>query len=99
MSPFISGYLARNVYEAMRREAAALKIQRDLRMFVARKAYTELFSAAVSIQAGMRGMVARNKLCFRRQTKAAIIIQVHLNQNCSSVILLEVQVLREHQYT
>ena len=64
----------------MRREAAALRIQRDLRMFLARKAYTEIFSAAVSVQAGMRGMVARNELCFRRQTKAAIIIQVCLYQ-------------------
>lgn len=60
----------------MRREAAALKIQRDLRRFLARKAYRELYSAAISVQAGMRGMVARNELCFRRQTKAAIIIQV-----------------------
>jgi myosin-5 len=97
VSAFLSGYLARSVYEGMRREAAALKIQRDLRRFLARKAYTELYSAAVSVQAGMRGMVARKELCFRRQTKAAIIIQVHLNQNCRSVALLEVQLVREHQ--
>ena len=83
-----SGYLARNVYEGMRREAAALKIQRDLRMFLARKDYTELCSAAVSVQAGMRGMVARDELCFRRQTKAARIIQVHLFHNCISVVLV-----------
>jgi len=60
----------------MRREAAALKIQRDLRKFLARKAYTELFSATILIQAGMRGMVSRKELCLRRQTKAATIIQV-----------------------
>ena len=95
--PWLSGYLARSVYEGMRREAAALRIQRDLRMFLARKDYTELFSAAVSVQAGMRGMVARNDLCFRRQTKAAIIIQVHLYQNCKSVVLLEVLLLIEHR--
>ncbi|CAA0163333.1 unnamed protein product [Arabidopsis thaliana] len=69
------GYLARSIYEGMRREAAALKIQRDLRKFLARKAYTELFSATISIQAGMRGMVSRKELCLRRQTKAATIIQ------------------------
>lgn len=61
----------------MRREAAALKIQRDLRRFLARKAYTGVFSATVSIQAGMRGMVSRKELSFRRQTKAATIIQVY----------------------
>jgi myosin-5 len=69
------GYLARSIYEGMRREAAALKIQRDLRKFLARKAYTELFSATILIQAGMRGMVSRKELCLRRQTKAATIIQ------------------------
>lgn len=99
VSSFSSGYLARSVYEGMRREAAALKIQRNLLMFLARKAYTEIFSAAVSVQAGMRGMVARKELCFRRQTKAAIIIQVHLYPNFRSVVRLEIQLLKEHQYT
>ena len=72
----ISGQIARNVYEGMRREAASLRIQRDLRMHLARKAYKELCSSAVSIQTGMRGMAARNEIRFRRQTRAAIIIQV-----------------------
>ena len=45
-------------------------------MHVARKAYKELYFSAVSIQTGMRGMVARNLLRFRRQTRAAIVIQV-----------------------
>ncbi|MBA0802680.1 hypothetical protein Gohar_012957, partial [Gossypium harknessii] len=69
------GQLARKVFEGMRREAASLRIQRDLRMHLARKAYKELFSSAVSIQTGMRGMAARNEVRFRRQTRAAIIIQ------------------------
>lgn len=47
-------------------------------MHLARKVYIELCSSAVSIQTGMRGMTARNELRFRRQTKAAIIIQVNL---------------------
>ncbi|XP_028114637.1 myosin-6-like isoform X2 [Camellia sinensis] len=46
-------------------------------MHLARKAYKELCSFAVSIQAGMRGMVARDELRFRRQTKAVIIVQSH----------------------
>lgn len=60
----------------MRREASALRIQKDLRMFLARKAYKELCSSALCIQRGMRGLAARNELRFRRQTRAAIIIQV-----------------------
>lgn len=70
------GQLARQVYEGMRREASSLIIQRDWRMCIARKAYRELRCSAVSIQTGLRGMAARNELRFRRQTRAAIIIQV-----------------------
>lgn len=45
-------------------------------MYLARKAYKELHTSAVSIQTGMRGMAARIELRFRRQTRAAIIVQV-----------------------
>lgn len=73
-----SGQLAQQVYENMRREAASLRIQRCMRMYIARNAYTELCCSAISIQSGMRGMAARDDLRFRRQTKAAIVIQVRL---------------------
>ncbi|KAI7991599.1 Myosin-6 [Camellia lanceoleosa] len=63
----LQGQLAREVYENIRREASCLRIQRDFRMHLARKAYKELCSSAVSIQAGMRGMVARDEHRFRRQ--------------------------------
>ena len=72
----IVGHLARHVYQGMRREASSQMIQRHLRMYLARKAYKELYCSAVSIQTGMRGLTARNELRFRRQTRAAIIIQV-----------------------
>jgi len=45
-------------------------------MHIARKAYKDLYTSAVSIQTGMQGMAARSELHFRRQTKAAIAIQV-----------------------
>ncbi|THG02429.1 hypothetical protein TEA_015143 [Camellia sinensis var. sinensis] len=48
-------------------EASCLRIQRDFCMHLARKAYKELCSSAVSIQASMRGMVARDGHRFRRQ--------------------------------
>ncbi|KAG6469013.1 hypothetical protein ZIOFF_073710 [Zingiber officinale] len=69
------GELARQIYENMRRQAAALNIQTFFRMHLARIAYKMLLSSVVTIQTGLRGMVAREELHFRRQTKAAIIIQ------------------------
>lgn len=71
------GQLARQLYGNMRRQAAALGIQTFLRMHLARRAYKELLSSTITIQSGLRGMAAREELQFRRQTKAAIIIQVH----------------------
>ncbi|XP_074586758.1 myosin-8-like [Curcuma longa] len=71
------GQLARQLYENMRRQAAALSIQTFFRMQLARIAYKELLSSTVTIQAGLRGMAAREELHFRQQTKAAIIIQSH----------------------
>lgn len=74
----IVGELTRRVYEGRRKESASLRIQRDWRMHVARAAYKKLHFSAISIQTGMRGMAARNELRFRRQTKAAIVIQVRI---------------------
>jgi myosin-5 len=70
------GELARSVYRSLRREAASLKIQTSYRMHNARKAYTALSASALIIQSSLRGMAARKEIHFRRQTRAAIIIQV-----------------------
>lgn len=70
------GQLSRLIFESLRREAAILEIQRDIRMHLARKSYKELYFAAVSVQLGIRGMASRDKLRFQRQDKAAIMIQV-----------------------
>jgi myosin-5 len=45
-------------------------------MHHARKNYVDVCSASTTIQSGLRGMGARIKLHFKRQTKAAVIIQV-----------------------
>jgi myosin V len=45
-------------------------------MHYARKNYVEICSASTNIQSGLRGMGARIKLRLKRQTKAAVIIQV-----------------------
>lgn len=40
------------------------------------KAFRDLLSASITIQAALRGMAARKEFIFMRQTKAAVIIQV-----------------------
>lgn len=61
----------------MRRQAASLIIQACFRMHVARKDYTSVRCASITVQSGLRGMAARKDLQFRRETRAAIIIQVY----------------------
>lgn len=70
--------LARKVYEMMRREAAALKVQKNLRKYFARKSYLQLQKSAVTLQAGLRAMSGRKEFRFRKETKAAILIQVSI---------------------
>ncbi|CAL9106643.1 unnamed protein product [Musa textilis] len=74
------GQHARQIYEIMRKEAAALRIQTYFRVHFARKTYKELLYSSITIQAGLRGMTARKELCFRQQTKAATIIQSRCRQ-------------------
>lgn len=70
--PSFTGQLARHIFEDLRRkEAAALKIQRALRIYLDRRSYKE---AVVTVQSGLRGMAARNVL--GRKTKATLAIQV-----------------------
>ena len=78
LSNLVVGQVARHQYEGMRREAACLNVQKHSRKFLARKAYKNLYFSAVSIQAGMCGMTARNELLFRKQTRAATVIQVKI---------------------
>ncbi|XP_017698241.2 myosin-8-like [Phoenix dactylifera] len=74
------GQLTRQLYEAMRRETASLRIQTCFRMHLARKAYKMLSSASITIQAGLRGMTARKELHIRQQKRAAITIQSQCRQ-------------------
>lgn len=60
----------------MRREAAALKIQKNVHRHQARKAYQRLQVSVLALQTGFRAMDARKKFRFRKQTEAATIIQV-----------------------
>ncbi|CAN6868868.1 unnamed protein product [Brassica oleracea] len=73
MQAVCRGHLARHRFEDMRRkEAAALKIQRALQIYLERRTYIE---AVVTVQSCLRGMAARNAL--RKKTKATLVIQIH----------------------
>lgn len=74
-----SGISACNLYEQLRREAAALKIQKNFRCYTSRISYKALQNSAIIVQTGMRAMTARGEHRFRKQTKAAIKIQVSLS--------------------
>jgi len=54
----------------MRREAACLKIQKDFLMHISGNAYKTIYASAIYIQIGVRRMVARNELRFRKRSQA-----------------------------
>ncbi|XP_052114569.1 myosin-17 [Arachis duranensis] len=74
----LRGILSRKLYEQLRRNAAALKIEKNFKGFLARKSYITARSSAITLQTGLRAMKARKEFRFRKQTKAAILIQAHL---------------------
>ncbi|KAG7025461.1 Myosin-11, partial [Cucurbita argyrosperma subsp. argyrosperma] len=72
------GIRARELYEIKRREAAAIKIQKTIRGYLARKLHVKTRISTVVLQAGIRAMIARCEYRHRRrQVKAAIVIQSH----------------------
>ncbi|TVU34255.1 hypothetical protein EJB05_16086, partial [Eragrostis curvula] len=75
LQSFVRGSLARKLYECKRREAAAIKIQKNLRRHKARESYLQLQAAAITLQTGLRAMSARKEFRFRKETRAAIHIQ------------------------
>lgn len=75
------GRLACKLYENMRKEAAAVKIQKNTRRYQARRAYKKLHMSALTVQTALRATAARKEFRFRKQTKASIIIQVLVKFN------------------
>ncbi|CAI0449006.1 unnamed protein product [Linum tenue] len=75
MQALCRGRLACKVFHEMKREAAAVNIQKNARRFEARKSYKRLHTSALVVQTGLRTMAARKQFRFRRQTKAAIFMQ------------------------
>lgn len=72
----MAGRLACKLYDVIKKEAASLRIQTNLRGHLARSKYSKLKLTGVVLQTGMRLMAARKEFRYRRQTKAATIVQV-----------------------
>lgn len=72
------GRLVFKRYEKMKREAvaAAVKIQKNIRRYEARKAYKELHRSVLILQSALRAIAAHKELRFGIRTKASVIIQV-----------------------
>lgn len=62
----------------MRRQSAAVKIQKNVRRHEARTKFNKLRFSVLVLQTGLRGMAAHREFRFRKQTKAATMIQVIL---------------------
>lgn len=72
------GRMACKLFDRMRKEAAAVKIQKHFRRYHARKKFRGLHISVLVLQTGLRAMAARKEFRFRKQTKAATIIQVKI---------------------
>lgn len=70
------GRVARHILKELREEKAAVVIQSDWRMVLARREYMRTIVAIVTIQSGFRGMVGRRYALSYKKHKAAEAIQV-----------------------
>ncbi|OIW18737.1 hypothetical protein TanjilG_13489 [Lupinus angustifolius] len=77
LQSILRGLLSRKLYEQLRREAAAVKIEKNFKRYISMKSYLTERSSAIILQTGLRAMKARDEFRFRKQTKAAICIQAH----------------------
>ncbi|KAG5056197.1 hypothetical protein JHK85_008707 [Glycine max] len=67
--------LAFKLYQHKRREAAAVKIQKNIRRYEARNTYIKLQASVLTLQTALRAIASLKEFRFRKQTKASIIIQ------------------------
>lgn len=63
----------------MKRDIAATQVQKVFRGYSNRNAYIKMKVFAIAVQAVVRATVARNKFKHRKQTEAAITIQVNIS--------------------
>lgn len=82
------GYIARKIYAAKRETAAAISIQKYIRMWLVRHAYFKLYFSAIIIQSHVRGFVTRQRLLHGKEHRAATFIQVILARYALYVVEL-----------
>lgn len=74
------GCLARRIYAFKRETAAAISIQKYIRMGLTRRVYVTLYFSAIIIQSNVRGFTTRQRFLHRKEHKAATIIQVFYHE-------------------
>ncbi|KAJ7533864.1 hypothetical protein O6H91_13G068100 [Diphasiastrum complanatum] len=72
---FWRGRLGRKLYDSVRKQAAAVFIQKYVRRWECLKLFGQIRFSVIIIQSGVRGMFARNKYRFKRRTRGATFIQ------------------------
>lgn len=65
-------------FEELRRITAAIKMEKNLRKYRASKAYSRLRMSALKVQTVIRALKARKEFKLKKQTKAAIKVQVNV---------------------
>lgn len=73
----VAGCLGRKLYAAKRETAAAVFIQKYIRLWLVKRAYAKISLAAVVIQSNIRGFLTRQKFLHGKKHKAATLIQVN----------------------
>lgn len=73
----IAVQLAHQMYKRRKREVACVRIQKEIRGNLSRRSYKKTQVSAIHIQAGMRGMSARQEFYVKREHHAATVIQVN----------------------
>ncbi|XP_045809003.1 myosin-9-like isoform X3 [Trifolium pratense] len=79
------GRLAFKQYVKLIKEVSAVKIQKNIRRYEARKAYKELHMSVLTLQTALRAIAARKEFRFEKQTKASIIIQARWRCHIASL--------------
>ncbi|KAL6861303.1 hypothetical protein ACP4OV_017003 [Aristida adscensionis] len=69
------GRLACKLYDSLRREAAAIKVQKNQRRHQARRSYKLQIGSVLVIQTALRAMAARNEFRFKKKSTAAVKVQ------------------------
>jgi myosin-5 len=69
------------MYAAKRETAAAITVQKYIRMWLTRHAHMKLYSSAIIIQSHVRGFITQQRFLHGKEHRAAISVQVILSRD------------------